>query len=407
MKREPDFSEARPRRRFLYKERAHAIKESKFVLFFRSPTVAFVVIFALAAVAVLPYWLLHLSLPAPRFDAATSVEISDDGRFAATFVDSSLERFFSKGSIAQFKQDLERKLQDLRKVALDRRRHNLKPILNSINSWLRDRSIIPQVGSVRTQPTAQLQSFAEVNDVSDDALTRYRLSDLARTLEVCDDCGAKFAPERIPAVREFAKQIASLDDLEKKERGSVNKEVAGLNPPLSFGWLYVEGAMWIVEVTFWSFAGVVANTVIGLIISCRAARYSPSEFVLVFPKIFLAPLLALVFVALWSTGLTESKISYLNLPYFLVFSFLLGFGTEDLYGKLRELTALILTPSATLSKKKMDDAARSAPYQYQTPDVKPNALPAARNFKELQTSMSAVIKARLERAVVSRAAAND
>ena len=350
---------------------------------------------------IIPYIALHIYKPAAPFDPHSGVAISDDGRYDPFFFDGNLERFFSKVGILEFKEKLKFKTDEARKPATARRRKILRPIIKSVSEWLIDNSVVTPL-SVRL-----LNSIESQDDSSDDDIARYHLSDLARILIVCDDCGVKFPPERGAAIREFAKQIAVLDEQEKLERADLIQEIKSLNTPLSFGWLYTEDALWVIEVTFWSFLGVIANTIIALILACRSDKYAPAEFVLVFPKIFMAPLLAVVVVALWSSGFSESKISYLNLPYFLVFSFLLGFGTEALYEKLRDLTALIVTPAATLSEKKVEEASRNVPYQYQTPDVKAGDLSPAHTLAEVEKNMSTAIKARLERSIVAHAAVND
>lgn len=391
MRKEPDLAAARPRRRFLDRSKSPARPESRFVGCFNNPVTAFVTLFGASVVVLGLYVAIHLVHKEAPFKAEDAVRIAEDGTFEPTFKEAVLQRFFSRQQIVEMEQRVREKAQSLSQSTLEIRRDTLLPVIAVVQNTL----------GTRGRPGLLGQDAAAVTDAE---LSRVRLGVLSAWLS---NSVSSVAPEQKPVIQQLMAEVSLLDALENKTRHDLQTEVQELEPPLSFCWLYTECGWWVVEVLLWSFLGVQANTIIALIGACREGKYSPAEFVLFFPKILLAPLLALVVVAFWSSGLSESKISYLNLPYFLVFSFALGFVTEGIYEKLRELGRLIVTPSVTLSQTKLEDAARKTPYQYRTRNVTAADLPSANNFDELEKNISTVLKARAERAVVAATALNN
>jgi hypothetical protein len=386
----PDLSVAAEgtRRRRLYKK--DAPREVWLVRQFRSPTVAFLVLFGLATLSLVPYIILHLSVKPTPFTPKDAVQIAGDGTFKPQFHEAKLERFFSRLQIVEIEKRISDKTMALSTAAVEQRRDILLPVIHLVETSL-----------TSLGPPAWLRKDA--TKITDEELKRVNLTALSTFLT---NNLQNISPENRQLATSVVTQVDYLNRTEEQLRQELRSEILGLEPPLSFCWLYVDCGWWAFEVILWSFLGVIANTVIALILACRKKEYSPAEFVLVFPKVFLAPLLAFIIVALWGTGLSESKINYLNLPYFLVFSFLLGFGTEALYEKLRDLVAVIVTPAAKLSEARLEEAGRKLPYAYQSPNVQPADLPAAKSLDQLEKDMSAVIKARLERAIVANTAIN-
>lgn len=390
MRATPDFAKARPRR-FLYRSGRNTDRESAFVTFFRSPITAFGTLFGLSAICVIPYIALHLLYRPKPFDPISVVTIWADGTFKPSLQEAKLERFFSKLQIVEMDKRLNDKAAALSQRALEQRRDTLLPLAQLVQHSLREYG-----------PPAVLGK--DVSKIADAELLR---SNLAIFHDWLTNNLPNLPPEKQAVGRQAATMLVALNRYEEGLREKLIDEIRGLEPPLSFNWLFTEDGWWAFEVLMWSFLGVHANTVIALILACRRSQYSPSEFVLVFPKIILAPLVAFVFVAFWSTGMSESKINYLNLPYFLVFSFLLGFGTEGLYEKLRDLVALVVTPAATLDQRRVEEHSRNIPYRYQNPDLKTADLPAVKSLSLLEKQLGAVLKAKLERSVIAKAAVND
>jgi hypothetical protein len=357
---------------------------------FRKPFWAFFWSFALLAVAGLLYLVIHLAKPAEAFDPTNAVSFEAGASLRPIYNLALLQRFASKASIAEISQRIEQKRQFLSQSLVRLRREALVPVMQANQTALLWNP--PPPGILAKAP----------EKATDDDFARADLGAIDRWL-------AQQAPGiKAPANRSIftvaRDGVRECDEIERRYRDELKQEAQALQPVLSFCWLYTDCGWWIVEVMFWSFAGVLANTIIALILACRAHRYSAEEYTLVLPKVFLAPTLAVVFVALWTTGFTESQINYLNLPYFLVFSFLLGFATESLYTKLRDLVSLVVTPSATLSEERLQEAAKDVPYPWIHNLEQAGATPAPKNLQELEAKAIAVAKAQAERATVTGAA---
>ena len=125
-------------------------------------------------------------------------------------------------------------------------------------------------------------------------------------------------------------------------RAEIVQEIRALEPPLNFLWLYHEGSGWVFEVVIWTLLGVLANAVISIILACKEGSYQACLFAYVVPKFFLAPLISVVFVAVWAAGITQSNVTSINLPWFMAFSFFLGFTTENLYARVRKFADALL-----------------------------------------------------------------
>ena len=152
---------------------------------------------------------------------------------------------------------------------------------------------------------------------------------------------------------------------------------------------------------------MLANTIIKLIGAMRGDKYQPREFCLIFPKSILAPVLAMVITALWASGLSDSKISFTNLPYLLVLFFLLGFATESLYDKIVGLSELIVTPTAKVAEAKLEAAAKASRYLFTTPLTTVDDLPAPKTLDDLATNLKTVAKSAFERGIVSQLSKNE
>jgi hypothetical protein len=357
---------------------------------FRKPFWAFIWSFALLMFAGVVYLVVHLIAPATSFDPREALQFEPGASLRPIYSMALLERFCSKASIAQISERLEQKRQFLSGSLLRQRRAALSPVMGLNQAALLWEGTPPAIlGLSPDKATDEDFATADLGSM---------LLWLSNRVDTLKEPGNR---------RAFLTAIEGLKESAAREtryQDELLREMDGLLPNLSFGWLYTESGWWVFEVLFWSFAGVLANTIIGLILACRARTYNAEEFTLILPKIFLAPALAIVFVALWTTGFSEAQITYLNLPYFLVFSFLLGFATESLYTKLRDLVGLVVTPSATVSEPRLRAAAADVPYPWIHKLEEARARPAPASLQALEAKATAVALATAERATVAAAA---
>jgi hypothetical protein len=318
------------------------------------------------------------------------VEISADGHFRFYYRDDILDRFFSRARVNDWKQRMDEKAFALSQDALSGRQAVLLPLQQFVRNSLSDQSGV-------------VKPWTDGNEATNHVLSA-SLPLLEGWLAAQRDA---VQPSKQTLVDEFVRRLDAQAKHEARLRARLLAEIAGLKSNLSFDWFFIDGWKWIIEVCFWCTFGVLANTFIALIFAAREGRYDAKEFLLVIPKATLAPVLAFVIIAWWATGLSESKITFVNLPYFLVLSFALGFVTESLYVKIKELGNLIVGPSSTVSAARLEAAAQRDVYRFVHPHVPPSAVPPASNLETLREQLRSVAKAAMERGLVAQLSATE
>lgn len=344
-------------------------------------------VFALALFAV-AYVVIHLVVPYQLVNFSEAVTISEDARYRCYYRDDILDRFFARNTVNEWKQRMDEKGAALREEALCHRQPLLLALREFIQTSLGEQAVLTEGWTTGTNAECHLLSV--------------NLRLVSQWLEKQRDL---LHPDRQKILAEFLRQVKAQDQRETALRQRLVAEIAGLQANLSFDWLFIDGWKWIIEVFFWCTFGVLANTFITLIYATREGRYDPKEFLLVVPKGALAPVLALVIISWWATGLSESKINFVNLPYFLVLSFSLGFVTESLYVKIKDLGNLIVGPSATVSAAKLEAAAKRDVYKFVHPAVSLETLPPAPNLETLRQQLRLAAKAAVERGLVAQLSA--
>ena len=215
---------------------------------------------------------------------------------------------------------------------------------------------------------------------------------------------------KAPSNKVFINERASLgsllpDRIRKimdNERGAfldVRENAPGLQPLFSFEFLYHEGSGWIIELVFWTWFGVLASAMAGLFDAIKLDNYKPQVFALTIPKLLLAPVLALVVVALWAAGFTETKVSLSNLPFFLAVAFALGFGHDRVIRLIRSFVKGVLGGLAFSTKRLAEQERQMRPYRSKYDLDVPTALPST--ISELRRRAKDVAKAEMEKSLVS------
>ncbi|HVS52881.1 MAG TPA: hypothetical protein VHD62_11055 [Opitutaceae bacterium] len=365
-------------------------KTEKIITYFERPSFAFFWMLGMLLLVAAVYAGLHVmtGCSCDQRDATMrdAVIVSNDGRFALSYRDGVLEHNFAKARINEMKQHLDEMRLQLLPVVLAQRRQVLTPAVDFAHRALADRA---QPGILGLDPQR----------VEDSDL---QLTIIPATIEWLDAQADRLAPENKAYLPTIVARLRDQHAREEIARTAFKADVSRLESALSFCWLWVDGCGWIGEVVFWSLFGVLANAIIALITKSRAGQYSADEFVLVFPKILLAPLLALVVIAIWATGLSEAQVGYLNLPMFLVFAFCLGFATEQLYTLLRDLAQGIVGRLARLSDTKLEEAARNDPYRFVHPPADASSVPPPKTLAELRQTLTDVAQSQVERGIVTQ-----
>lgn len=317
-----------------------------------------------------------------------SIEFTSDGTMTPLYKDAVFERWFGRGELQSLKNRINEKAQIEAQQNARERRDLLGPLQELAQRGLGTSGPIRVVTSGGDQKTDVEWNSLQLPFVRD------WLKDNIKLL----------APDKtVDATRLLAALEAQIErENERKER--LRSEVHVLDAALSFSWLLIDHSNWVWEVVAWTWFGVLANTLIALIHSSRDKNYKADEFVLVFPKLLLAPLLSVVCVALWSSGFTSAPVTFVNLPLFLVFSFSLGLVTEQLYDLLRSSARWLVERFLPIDQEKMAAAGRDEPYGFIHPLPTPSAPPS--NLKQLAEELRARANAEIERGIVTRLSPN-
>ncbi|GAM61693.1 hypothetical protein JCM19232_5994 [Vibrio ishigakensis] len=135
--------------------------------------------------------------------------------------------------------------------------------------------------------------------------------------------------------------ISNQEEREKKYKTNVDNYIESLKPMLSYAWLVRQD--WKVQLIFWTWFGVLINNIVWLIRSvknqseAKDLEYSAQTYIMVIPRLVIAPFISLIFLALISSGIASFDITNLDsLPAFLIAAFFLGFMSESVTLRLRQ-----------------------------------------------------------------------
>ena len=136
----------------------------------------------------------------------------------------------------------------------------------------------------------------------------------------------------------------------------------------------------------------------------KTKQYSPEKFFLFFPRLFIAPILSVVILALVAGGITDAGIDLANLSQFLIFSFLLGFNVENLTQVIRDVSNHLFSNLVNFQPKEEPQAPSVQPSDI-SPKEKPTNIidkyqqNTEKNVKQSVTSMLAEEKAQSKKDV--------
>jgi hypothetical protein len=360
--------------------------------YFEQPQRAYVTTGVLLVLVAAAYICVHAfrTLPAPPWREA--IQFAEDGTFKPLLSTEKLDRFFSADKIAELRRVVEERADVARAEALQQRRSLLLRA-----GELLDRIFRADSGRDSVTPPVRAAGLAKATDKE---ILQYVLPDLSQWIKAQR---VRVGDSQRGELDQFDVDLAAQNAREVDDRKRLQDSVQGLEPQLPFLWLYHQDHGWVFEITMWAWFGVLANTMVGLIASSRKGDYDGGQFILVFPKFLLAPVISVVATALVSAGITESQINLGNLPLFLAFAFFLGFLTESVYMMLRDAGAVILRNPLKVDAAKLAREVRAGLYAWQfqratTADFKPRTL------DEVRSQAKGAAKAVAERHVVTELA---
>tara|TARA_R110000737_G_scaffold219911_1_gene235831 strand:- start:4786 stop:6054 length:1269 start_codon:yes stop_codon:yes gene_type:complete len=138
----------------------------------------------------------------------------------------------------------------------------------------------------------------------------------------------------------------------------VERYVQSMNAYMSFEWLNRLPA--IVQLIFWTWFGVLINNIVWLIRLTKHRQeeddlaFSSEVYLMLFPRLAIAPFISVIFLAMISSGIASFDISNLNnLPAFLVAAFFLGFMSESITLRIRQFFNKLLDSIETHKQSKL------------------------------------------------------
>lgn len=138
---------------------------------------------------------------------------------------------------------------------------------------------------------------------------------------------------------------------------------SNLYSDLSFSFVWVDGSYWIWELIFWSWLGVLTKAV-STINAARTSKhtngvssYSPRLAIQTFPRLFTAPVVALIVTGSIMMGITGFEMSLANSPTLILFYFISGFASERFIDILKTAVRKLL-PRIEVKNEKLDSLTR-------------------------------------------------
>ena len=174
-----------------------------------------------------------------------------------------------------------------------------------------------------------------------------------RVLDWVEKIGEQLPNRSLEAIET---DLHKLVEFERDIVENARNYVRSLSSGLSFGFLYAKKYEWLVHLLVWSWAGVIMAGFARLVLKIQNREPFGLSFVFVSLRFFTAPIIALVFVATISYGLTSESIALHHQPMFLIFAFASGYFSESFNLMLRKGLNSIL-PSFGINAARVSGAA--------------------------------------------------
>jgi hypothetical protein len=411
-------------------------------LVFSSPMTALGHLVILGSLLIMGYVLLHLispSSPATENAILQGFRRSETSTLVLVPDRNLLLMYFDEKRVDSVIAEVKVFLDSERTGTLDRRIDVLSSIANYVSYFNR---AIPQVVISTAEPDLilsasgtlpipprlidSLRTLDDLSQLTDDELKRIREMVSAINIKavrewvifagcasgqsdpkpaICDHPDATLEDAKKDRFHFEISQLDSLQSTENEIWNETLEQAMNLRDDLSFSWIWIGEGLWIFELIFWSWIGVIINSMIAILETMRSKSdtgvdsYKAEHFVTIVPKFFMAPVMALMVSALVVLGVTEGNISLANAPMFLVFAFISGFASERFTAIVRAAVERLL-PRLNVSQSKLENTQRWVETGSQSP------VEEATNLSQLRTSMKDSIFGKASIELTTRMIAN-
>ena len=291
----------------------------------------------------------------PCLNSPPLIPFPSSGLLTYNINHAALERYYDpvvyQSFIAQFQLDVAVE----KKQLLDHRSHVFSAIRTSLKEAFKNQVpiLIPLSGSDLSETQKQVFEVTLLSEVIS------KLETLKTEINYAAETDSAKAV-LVSQLKQYISELETLRTLQADSKMRLSQRAKNLQPQLSFMWLYHSGNGWIAELIFWALFGLYSCTLVNINKRIRLLNYEAKEFVLLFPRMLLAPTLSIVVIALLSSGYADQQNNLNNFPYFLMLAFFLGFNSESLTGIIRDTSNKILRP-ISLSTEKMQQAQVKTP----------------------------------------------
>ena len=227
----------------------------------------------------------------------------------------------------------------------------------------------------------QLYPAGSIFGLLDDVVTNNKIPELTSKAFLQEQTGTE-------EFREMYALVKLQHEREHQYIAQVEEYIASMDAYMSFEWL--NRLPWLVQLIFWTWFGVLINNIVWLIRLTKNRKeesdlaYTSEVYVMLFPRLVIAPFISIIFLAMISSGMASFDISNLNnLPAFLVAAFFLGFMSESITLRIRQFFNKLLDSVETNKQPKLALADIEP-----TPSFKPIANTSLGN---LETNMRGLV----------------
>jgi hypothetical protein len=314
--------------------------------------------------------------------------IVDEQTLNIELLEYELNKLITPEEVIKTRAVLEKKFSTIKKSLLQGRLATAK-VSEQVLSQRLGKHFLPDIAGAMSLITKnpdldavqQLYPAGSIFRLLDDVVADNKIPQLTNKAFLREQTGAE-------AFQEMYALVKLQYEREQQYMARVKRYIDSMDAYMSFEWL--SRLPWVVQLVFWTWFGVLINNIVWLIRLTKSRKeesdlaYTPDVYIMLFPRLLIAPFISIIFLAMISSGMASFDISNLNnLPAFLVAAFFLGFMSESITLKIRQFFNKLLD-SVETHKQSTLSLADIEP----TPSFKPIANTS---LSHLETNMRGLV----------------
>ena len=314
--------------------------------------------------------------------------VADEQTLTIEMLEYELNKVITPEEITKTRAVLDKKFSAVKKSLLQGRLAAAK-MSEQVLSQRLGKQYLPEIAGAMSliaktpdlETVQQLYPAGSIFRLLNDAITDNKAPQLTKKAFLQGQTGAD-------AFQEMYALVKLQHEREQQYITKIEEYISSMNAYMSFEWL--SRLPWVVQLIFWTWFGVLINNIVWLIRLSKNRKeetdltYTPTVYIMLFPRLMIAPFISIIFLAMISSGMASFDISNLNnLPAFLVAAFFLGFMSESITLRIRQFFNKLLDSIETNKQPKLALADIEP-----TPSFKPIANTS---LASLETNMRALV----------------